>query len=167
MIYENCSIGGPYQDKKDKRLRCVVKFPDGKRKTMSYPKYLMEVHLDRYLGIDETVHHKDGNFLNNSIDNLEVIDRKEHSYSDAFKNQDEIVTCGYCGKEFIIPGKALRYRNRKDRKQSGYFCSRSCSGKYGKQVQLGLRKAEKVEQIIPKRYKGMSAPREISDVDAG
>lgn len=167
MVYEDCIISGPYKSRKDGRLRCRIKFPDGSCLTKSYPKYLMEVHLNRYLGIDETVHHKDGNFLNNNLDNLEVIERREHSYSDAYKNQDKRVTCSYCGKEFTIPGSKLSNRNRKDRKQSGYFCSKSCSGKYGKEIQLGLRNHKKVDKIIPNKYKGMSAPGEISDVDAG
>ena len=41
-----------------------------KRITLSYPKYLIEVHLDRYLEKEETVDHIDGNFLNNVISNL-------------------------------------------------------------------------------------------------
>ena len=38
----------------------------------------MEEHLGRKLRSDEIVHHKDGNKLNNSIDNLELLTRAEH-----------------------------------------------------------------------------------------
>ena len=41
--------------------------------------YLMEQHLGRRLRKDEVVHHKDFNKLNNSISNLQVMTRAEHS----------------------------------------------------------------------------------------
>lgn len=155
MVYENCKFYGPYSSKKDKRLRCILIYPDGTRKTLSYPKYLIEVHLNRYLKENETVHHIDGNFLNNNLDNLEVIIRKEHCFNDAYKNEDVIVKCSLCGKEFTIDGSKLNNRNRSDRKQSGYFCSRSCTGKYGRLIQLGkLSPNEKIDRIIPKKYRG-------------
>lgn len=31
MVYENCKFYGPYSSKKDSRLRCILKFPDGKK----------------------------------------------------------------------------------------------------------------------------------------
>lgn len=40
---------------------------------------VMEEHLGRKLRSDEIVHHKDGNKLNNSIDNLEIMTRTEHA----------------------------------------------------------------------------------------
>lgn len=36
---------------------------------------IMENHLGRLLGKDEVVHHKDHNKFNNSVDNLEVMDK--------------------------------------------------------------------------------------------
>ena len=49
MVYENCRIYGPYDRNQDNRLTVVVVYPDGRKKTVSYPKYLMETHLERYL----------------------------------------------------------------------------------------------------------------------
>jgi hypothetical protein len=40
---------------------------------------IMENKLGRTLQFNEIVHHKDGNKLNNSLDNLEVMDRGEHA----------------------------------------------------------------------------------------
>src|ERR1035437_7181431 len=41
--------------------------------------YIMEKHLNRKLLKHEIVHHKDGNRLNNTLDNLEVMTRSAHS----------------------------------------------------------------------------------------
>ena len=169
MVYENFKFYGPYLNKKDNRLRCVLVNKTNKKKlTISYPKYLIEVHLNRYLKESETVNHLDGNPLNNELDNLTVIDRREHCFCDAVKNRDIKVHCSLCGKPFLIKGSKINNRNRSDRKQSGYFCSKSCSGKYEKLIQLGLKMPnEKVERIIPKKYRGKSALGETQDVDAG
>ena len=40
---------------------------------------IVEEHLNRKLKHDEIVHHKDGNKLNNSIENLEVLSRSEYT----------------------------------------------------------------------------------------
>ena len=62
---------------------------------------------------------------------------------------------------FLIEGSKLHNRNRSDKNQSGYFCSKTCSGKYGKLIQLGLiNPKEKVDRIKPKKYRGKSAPEE-------
>ena len=42
-------------------------------------RYVMECFLGRSLRADEHVHHKDGNKLNNSLDNLEVLSREDHA----------------------------------------------------------------------------------------
>lgn len=39
---------------------------------------VMEKHLGRYLLKDEIVHHKDENTLNNTIENLEIMSKKDH-----------------------------------------------------------------------------------------
>ena len=160
MIYKDCKFYGPYNNSADGRLRCVIVFPNGKRKTVSYPKYLMEVHLGRYLNIDETIDHIDGNFLNNNLTNLRVIDRKQHAIEDAVRNKDVTVKCKYCGKEFTIQGSKLHDRNRKDRSQAGYFCSRQCSGKYGKKIQCRLVNRTITDKIVSDKYTVKSANKE-------
>ena len=167
MVYENCKFYGPYASKKDNRLRCVLIYPNGRKQTLSYPKYLMEVHLNKYLEENDTIDHIDGNFLNNEINNLRVIKRKQHCYEDAVRNRDMIAICNYCGKEFIISGNKLHNRNRYDRKQSGYFCSKQCTGKYGRKVQLGLIKPTIIDKIVPDTYKVKSAQMKTFDVEAG
>lgn len=53
--YKNCIIYGPYTSKKDGRKRIVVKYENGIKKTISYPKYLMELHINKYLDEDDTM----------------------------------------------------------------------------------------------------------------
>lgn len=50
-----------YQNK-DGRLRVYIK---DTKKVISYPRYIVEQHLNRELLPTEQVHHKDGDFLNN------------------------------------------------------------------------------------------------------
>lgn len=152
-MYEDYKIYGPYLWK-DGRLRCVLKnLVGGKNKFISYPKLLFELHTNRYLEKDEQIDHIDGNPLNNDISNLQVIKFKEHQKNDVERNKNILVTCKYCGKNFLIEGTKIRYRNRSDKNQSGYFCSRSCSGKYGKEIQLKTREKTKEERIISEKYK--------------
>ena len=42
-------------------------------------RYLMEQYLGRELAEDEVVHHKNGNKLDNRIENLEVMTKAEHA----------------------------------------------------------------------------------------
>ena len=152
MVYKDCKLYGPYSNSADGRLRCMIVFPNKKRKTISYPKYLMEVHLGRYLDIDETIDHIDGNFLNNDISNLRVVYRKQHAIEDAVRNKDVIVNCEYCGKEFTIKGSKLHNRNRKDNHQSGYFCSKQCVGKYGQKIQCKLIEHTTKDIVVADKY---------------
>ncbi len=48
------------------------------KKQVRIHRFLMEKLLGRKLDRNECVHHKDGNKLNNSIENLEVCTRSEH-----------------------------------------------------------------------------------------
>lgn len=152
--------------RKDGRL--IITLKKGKKSTsISYPKYLMEKYLNRKLLENETVDHIDRNPLNNNLSNLRIIDRGMHAKEDALHNKDVIVKCSYCGKEFAIKGNKIRYRIRPDKLNTGYFCSRTCSGKYGTDIQNGRIVPKQVEDIIPEKYcnKNLSAQREISDVE--
>ena len=42
-------------------------------------RYLLEQHLGYELERYQDVHHKDGNKLNNSLDNLQVLNKREHA----------------------------------------------------------------------------------------
>lgn len=115
-----------------------------KKTTISYPKYLMELNLNRYLSEEETIQHLDGNPLNNDLSNLTILNRSEHSKTDAIRVNDVILTCQWCNKNFLVKGSKLRQRLRSDR-NSNSFCSKQCSGKYGQSVQIGNPRLNKVK----------------------
>jgi hypothetical protein len=136
-------VYGPYTGK-DKRQRVII-YENLKCKTVSYPKYLVETKLNIKLKDNETVDHIDGNFLNNDFRNLRVVDRAEHAHDDSIRIIEECIkiNCLFCGKEFAL--------NTRDMYNTGSYCSRSCSGKYGQMVQKG--KIEKISLRTIERRK--------------
>ncbi len=136
MVYENCKTYGPYSRKEDDYQHVVLIFSDGKRKTVSYAKFLMEKHLNRYLSTDETVDHIDRNPRNNSIDNLVIRSRSEHSSIDASRVMPVLTRCIWCNKQFFHKNWAVLNRS-KNLGSAGPFCNKRCSGQYGAFVQNG------------------------------
>lgn len=124
-------------------------YNDGTKKTVSYPKYLVEISQDRYLNDDETVDHIDSNFLNNDLSNLRVLSRKQHCENDVYRNKPTVVKCQWCNKEFTID-KNISHRNIRN---SGYFCSRRCVGLYGKAIQENITYKSYVESIQPEKFR--------------
>ena len=148
MVYEDCKIYGPYV-RKDDRMHICVKFPNKNRTTVSYPKYLMEVHLNRYLLPNETVDHIDRDFTNNDITNLQILDRNEHARLDAKRLKGQQFNCPECNSTIVLDDKklssVLKNNRRKNRKITGPFCNKSCAGLYGAKVQNNV--IEKLQQI--------------------
>lgn len=97
---------------------------------------IMENHLGRVLNTNEIVHHKDHNKKNNTLENLEVLDGREHSRLHGLEQGRQMVKlkCPWCGKEFI------RYKNQthlqKPSKLNCTCCSRSCRGKLSNYIQF-------------------------------
>lgn len=132
-------IHGPYVAK-DGRMRVIV-VEGASKTTISYPRYLYEQLTGNEIPSGYDIHHKDKNPLNNDLSNLEVIEKKKHSSAHSLKYKEEIeVRCTFCGETFMLTPKQQsdRYRNRNKRKRGeGYFCSKSCSGKFGAEIQNG------------------------------
>ena len=119
---------------KDGRQRVYIK---DTKKVISYPKYLMEQKLGRPLEPNEQVHHIDENPLNNAMNNLELTTNTEHMHKHRKYKEYKKVLCKWCGKEFYL--SLMQQRNRtvnNNRGKSGPFCSKQCSGKFGRNEQL-------------------------------
>lgn len=130
-VYEGWKVYGPYTRKDGRKHVCLTrKMGDAtERKTVSYPKFLLEIDLNRYLTEDETVDHLDRNFTNDNLGNLEVRQRSSHSSIDAKRVKSMQFICECCGCEFHAEGKKLNdIANNRAKGCKGPFCSKKCAG---------------------------------------
>lgn len=67
---------------------------------------VMTKHLGRRLKRNEVVHHVDGNKLNNSLENLQLMTRQEHSRLHSSLRRTN-APCLRCGKERTIHARGL------------------------------------------------------------
>jgi hypothetical protein len=122
----------------------------GKITQKTYAKYLVEVSLNRQLTEHETVDHIDRNKLNDVLSNLQVLPKKEHVAKDLRKCVLISFNCPICNIEFKRSAKSARDHNRQN--HAGPFCSASCRGKYGKQVQSSGKMFNKQKYIESEFY---------------
>lgn len=99
----------------------------------------MEIKLGHKIEKGYDVHHKDGDFTNDNLDNLELIEEHKHKSEHARKNIDDIeFICPECGKIFMANADRQRdiRHNQGSEKKAGPFCSKSCAGRYSRRIQL-------------------------------
>lgn len=140
---------GPYINNKNRKFVILIKSGSNDRVTISYPKLIMECYLGKRLSENETVDHIDRNYLNDSISNLQVLTREEHCRIDAKRVVTKDAECLMCGKIFSL---SPAQRNKRSSSRAGPFCSRQCTGKYGKMVQQTGNTVER-NQYLPEYYK--------------
>ncbi len=82
-------------------------------------RYLMEQKLDRLLLHGEIVHHKNGNRLDNRLNNLELLLKEQHDqHHSSLRKKKNNATCNNCSKSFGVAPYKLKRRE--------LFCSRDC-----------------------------------------
>lgn len=144
-------IYGPYRHPRTKRQIVIVIHNNGKRETISYPKFLMELYLGRKLHKDkETVDHIDTDIDNNTLENFRLLPRAEHSAEDTRRVDPVKLECSWCSKEFYRLPRLIRDKARQGKR--GQFCSRICAGKYGRNLQLKKVKKFDVQKPVDSTY---------------
>lgn len=121
-------INGPYI-RKDSRSHICIVHDDGRKQTKSYPRYLMEQHLNRELLPSETIDHIDNDKTNNNISNLQILTLSENTKKHHKLNPRKLYTfiCPYCNKQSTKWDNNVKGNIKKGK--SGHYCSRSCAGK--------------------------------------
>lgn len=130
-------VYGPYKRKNDEYQHVVIIHDDGRRQTVSLQKYIWE---QAYGPVEEgfDIHHIDENPDNNVLENLEKKEVSKHRSEHSAKYFGEYAICIGCGKKFwLSPDKQKRRKSNAKRGKVGPFCSNSCVGIYGKEIQLG------------------------------
>ena len=94
-----------------------------------YPlhRVFMENKIGRLLAHNEEIHHIDQNKENDSIENLQLTTKSEHTQIHNKRVSSIEVVCA-CGKEFRE--KPSIFRRREKRNKTGVYCSLSCAGKF-------------------------------------
>lgn len=95
---------------------------------VSQSRFLMEQRLGRVLAPDEVVHHKNGDPLDDCIENLELCSRSKHSREHTKARGRSMVhlRCPTCGSEF----HRRRLHTHLVKSSALSFCSLSCSSTY-------------------------------------
>lgn len=106
---------------------------------------VVENHLQRLLTKEEIVHHINGNKKDNRIENLEVMNYKEHvkHHKSQIGKTMLLLQCPECGDVFS------REKRQSHIVKKGIFtaCSNSCRGKFSRKLQL-FGKTHKLDTAI-------------------
>ena len=129
-------VTGPWTHSNGSGRKIVmIVYGDGSKECTSYARYLMEQHLGRELGPDETVDHVNEDPSDDRLENLQLLSREENARKSAYRGGPEMVDflCAWCACNGRQEAKNARSNNKKGR--AGPFCSRRCAGQYGAAVQ--------------------------------
>lgn len=100
-------------NKEPRRLVLLVDF-ENKKTSISYARYLYSVKENRYLDKSEQVDHIDGDKLNDSVDNLQILTQQENNVKSVKQNNKSAKTitfvCPICGKTFVKMAHNYNYR---------------------------------------------------------
>ena len=103
--------------------------------------YVMYNSIGRVLDKSECVHHIDRNRSNNALENLRLMDRKEHARLHQQEDNGSILTtvkCYYCGTTFTTTGLSGRK-----------FCSKECSTFITRKFEVSKEELESLVWIMP------------------
>jgi hypothetical protein len=121
-------IYGPYKDGSGKRLIVLKYFDDGKKKTTSLARHLMEESLGRELTSTETVDHINGDPMDNRLENLQILSRADNIRKSAKPAEIFQFFCPICGVKTSKPMRDVRHSAKQGK--AGPFCGKKCARRY-------------------------------------
>lgn len=107
---------------KEPRRVATLRMPNGKMTSMSYAKYIYTSH--HKVDVDGSYYHVDhinGNKLDDSIENLQVISGRYNMQKDHPRKEMVILVCPVCKTEFLFPKNNLPFHQNP-------CCCRRCGG---------------------------------------
>ena len=121
-----------YHSGENRRMANLILQSDiTKRKTISYARYLMSIHLKRFLTAEEEVDHIDNDKMHDHIANLQILS-KEQNREKAMKLLKESLpptfielVCPVCDSKFMYPMRNYRFHIKNGRTR--FSCSRKCA----------------------------------------
>lgn len=122
------------------RRNILLRKKEGGITTTSYARYLMSVHLGRYLTQDECVDHINNDKTDDRIENLQILSVAENNRKSFLRIVK--LKCPVCGEYFERP--LSYFRGKKERLANGLItCSRSCGSVLSKlTIKYGSKKAK-------------------------
>jgi len=125
--YSEYYSGYKNYNRKTKRYYIQLVNYDGSVTSTSYARYLMSVKLGYFVPEDMDVDHIDGNQLNDSIDNLQLLPKSDNIRKSMTTGRDFVtLICPICKKEFTKERRET-HLGRSRRKPT--CCSKRCAGK--------------------------------------
>ena len=132
-------VYGPYL-RKDGRKHVILIYATGRRRTVSYPRWVLEQQGGAVIPVGIDVHHKNDDHINDSLENLELKSHVEHCREHSTYPSTMIsIICVLCKKVALKKAKDVRW-NQCSNDRVGPFCGKSCSGKWSRieQIKNGL-----------------------------
>lgn len=108
----------------DKRRTVILYNSNQQRSSVSYARYLMCVHLKRYLTEKEHVDHIDDDKTNDHLSNLQILTPLQNAQKTAKGETQYNFICPICKKEFKLTARQSHRKNPP-------CCSKQCGGKMG------------------------------------
>ncbi|HAY3553759.1 HNH endonuclease [Elizabethkingia meningoseptica] len=129
-------------NKEPRRILTLYKM-DGTLTSISYARYLMSIHLGRFLLKNEYVDHIDNCKLNDVIENLQILTPRENNIKKlkhlGLESKPISLVCPICKQEFTKARKQLITKLNNGKNPT---CSKKCGGK-----QSYLTKTNKIKQV--------------------
>lgn len=132
MAKEDVRVYGPYT-RKDGRKHVILIYPDSSRRTVSYPRWLVEQKLEHPVPDKYDVHHENEDHTDDSDSNLKLKLHTEHCADHSrYPTTKVSIICAYCKAHALKEGRAVRRKKASGR----FFCSRVCVGKWTRENQI-------------------------------